>query len=90
VLGLTFAGAASAHEPHAIAHGHSHVYAGKAYHLDYGVHFRGGYYYRGHDHHHWAYRVWDPVCSRYQYWDPYVRVFYYWDPCRDCYYPVGW
>ena len=30
----------------------------------------GGYYYRGQDHHHWQFRVWDARYHRYHYWDP--------------------
>ncbi len=89
-LGLTFNGSAAAHEPsHSHSRGHV-VVVGSSYHLDHGVRFSSGYYYRGHDHHHWEFRVWDSHYCRYQYYDPCVRCYYYWDAGRDCYYPVGY
>src|SRR5947209_5577453 len=91
VLGLTFAGAASAHETRVIVvPSRPRVYVGTSYQIDYGVRFSGGYYYRGYDHHHWSSRVWDAHYGRYHYYDPYVRIYYYWAPERGCYYPVGW
>jgi hypothetical protein len=89
LLGLTVTGAANAHEPR-FAHGHGHVAVGRPYFHDHGVHFAGGYYYRGFDHHHWEHRVWDGHYGRYQYWDPYLSCYFYWDAGRDCWYPVGY
>jgi hypothetical protein len=90
VLGLTFATTASAHEHRVVVHGHRRVVVGHAYYLDHGIRFAGGYYYRGFDHHHWAYRVWNPVVCRYEYYDPNLQVFYYWSPNRACFYPIGY
>jgi hypothetical protein len=77
-LGLT-AGTASAHGYHGRP---------AAYYHRHGVAFRGGYCYRGYNHHHWAYRVWDGPHCRWQYYDPYLHCFYYWCAADNCYYPV--
>jgi len=84
VLGLTFAGVVSAHEPR------PYVRVARPYYVDHGVRFNGGYYYRGYDHPHWSYRVWDVRCGRYHYYDPCLHVYYYWNPTLSCYYPVGY
>jgi hypothetical protein len=76
-LGLT-AGTAAAHGP----------YPGPAYHVNGAVRFSGGYYYAGHDHHHWSRRVWDAGCHRYHYYDPGLHCWYYWHAGHHCYYPV--
>jgi len=46
---------------------------------------KGGYIYRGQDHHHWGYRVWNTRYNRYQYWDPTLRCYYYWNPYSNWY-----
>ena len=89
LLGLTFAGSATAHEHHG-HHGSVRIVVGVPYYRDHGVHFAGGYYYRGYDHPHWAYRTWDPVYARYVYWDPYLHCYYFWDAGRGAWYPVGY
>jgi hypothetical protein len=78
-LGLT-AGTASA-EPY------GRVDAVRLY-APHGAPCRGGYYYRGHGHHHWAYRVWDGACHRWNYYDPYRHCSYYWCAPDNCYRPV--
>ncbi len=77
-LGLT-ATTASAHEYHRHAALH---------HAHHGVAFRGGFYYRGPNHHHWSYRVWDSHYCRWHYYDPYYHCFYYWSAANNCYYPT--
>ena len=86
VLGLTVAGSASAHEPY-VAVSRPRVVIGASYYSDYGTRFSGGYYYRGQDHHHWDYRVWNTRYNRYQYYDPTLRCYYYWNPVAVAYYP---
>ena len=84
VVGLALTGAAQAHEP---SH---HPGPARVYYRDHGHRFSGGYYYIGHDHHHWSRQVWDAHYHRYQYYDPYLRCWYYWYPAGNCYYPVGY
>jgi hypothetical protein len=55
-----------------------------------GVAFRGGYYYPGRDHYHWAWRVWDGHYGRYHYYDSYYHCYYYWHPRYNCYYPISY
>ncbi len=88
LLGMTVTGSANAYDSHHGGPVHGHV--GAAYHPDHGVHFAGGYFYRGHDNHHWDRTVWDAHYGRYQYYDTGYQCWYYWDAGRDCYYPVGW
>jgi len=64
------------------------VAAGRPYYAAHGAPYRGGYYYSGHHHAHWAHRTWDPAFRRYNYYDPYVRGYYFYDPIRTGYYPV--
>src|SRR5262245_24934281 len=64
------------------------VHGSRAYYRDHGVRFSGGYYYRGHDHHHWTRRAWDPVHRRWHYWDPNLNVYFYWYAPGNCYYPI--
>ncbi len=84
IVALAGTADASSHGGHRPA-AHSH-----SYYRDHGQRFRGGYLYRGRDHHHWTRTVWDPVCRRYQYWDPSLSVWYYWYPADNCYYPVSY
>ena len=84
--GLCLASTAQAGAPAVVKKVAAHP--GRPYYRTHGVRFSGGYYYRGHDHHHWGQRVWSPVYRRYHYWDPYLRVYFYWCPQRDCYYPI--
>jgi hypothetical protein len=58
------------------------------YYEQHGVHFKGGYYYPGFDHHHWAHKIWDARLNRWEYWDADLNVYYYWAPTQNCYYPV--
>jgi hypothetical protein len=87
LLGLTLTGSATAHEPHFVQ-GHGHAVA--PYYRDHGIRFAGGYYYRGYEHRHWAYRTWDSYRACYLYWDPYLTCYFSWDAGRDCWYPVGY
>ena len=87
-LGLTLTAPANAHESG--HHGGGHGGVSKPYYHDHGVHFSGGYYYRGIDHHHWKRRVWDTHYCRWQYYDTDCGCYYYWDAARDCYYPIGY
>ena len=87
VLGLVFAGNASAHEPHGRPVQRGLVVVARPYHLEHGTRFNGGYIYRGDNHHHWEYRVWNTRYNRYQYWDPTLRSYYYWNPAQVAYYP---
>jgi hypothetical protein len=91
ILGLFLAGDASAHEPHGrpaveAHYGHGPVVA-RPYYLEHGVRHNGVTIYRGEDHHHWGYRVWNTRYNRYQYWDPTLRCYYYWNPAQLAYYP---
>jgi hypothetical protein len=61
----------------------------RPYYASHGVRFAGGYYYRGREHHHWGYQVWNAQFRRYHFWDNDLRCFYYYSPERDCYLPVG-
>jgi hypothetical protein len=78
-LGL-MAGTATAHP------GHGPVRA-MPYYRAHAVHFHAGYYYRGHEHHHWSYQCWDPVYRRYHYYDPGLCCYFWWCPQDCCYYP---
>jgi hypothetical protein len=89
VLGLVLTGPADAHSGHD-RHGHGHGHRVGAYYRSHGVRFRGGYYYKGREHHHWARRVWSPECHRYHYWDPSLNCYYYWYAPGNCYYPVSY
>jgi hypothetical protein len=60
---------------------------GRPYYVTHGVRYAGGYYFRGHGHHHWGRRVWSPVYHRYQYYEPALGVWYFYDPVRVGYYP---
>jgi hypothetical protein len=64
------------------------VVAGRPYYVTHGIAFRGGYYFAGRDHHHWAYRTWDATYRCYQFYDADLRAFFYWCPERLGYYPV--
>src|SRR4051794_11053459 len=102
LLGLTLACTAEAepvHRGHAsphraeVRHGHSAhrpVVSSRAYYHDHGVRFGGGYYYRGQNHQHWDYRVWNARYGRYHYYDPHLRCYYYYSPVQECYYPVSY
>jgi hypothetical protein len=59
-----------------------------AYYREHGVHFSGGWYFRGRDHHHWERRVWNQRCHRWEYWEPDLCVWYFWSPGDCCFYPV--
>ena len=85
LLGFAFVGSATAADHH---HGSAHVQVHGSAHVDHGVRFSGGYYYRGQDHNHWERRVWDAHYGRYQYYDSYYHCYYYWDAPSGCYYPV--
>jgi hypothetical protein len=61
---------------------------GRPYYATFGRPYRGGYYYPGHYHSHWAHRRWDPVYRRYHYYDPHLRAYFYYDAGRGGYYPV--
>ena len=103
VLGLVLTGDANAHEtrghaaPHATVHagrgpvvahaGRGPVVAARPYYLEHGSRYNGGYIYRGEQHSHWSYRVWNTRYNRYQYYDPTLRCYYYWNPIDVAYYP---
>lgn len=114
VLGLSFAGEASAHGPDRspFRPGRSYRDLGRfrdypwrsylgptrsyprdrfvrsPYYEDHGVRFRGGYYFKGRGHDHWAHRVWSPVYRRYHYYEPDLRCYYYYCPRTCCFLPV--
>ena len=96
VLGLVLTGDANAHETrgHAAYHGgpayhggRGPVVAARPYYLEHGARYNGGYIYRGQDHQHWSYRVWNTRYNRYQYYDPTLRCYYDWNPIDVAYYP---
>ena len=60
---------------------------GPSYYRDHGVHYSGGYYFRGRNHDHWGHRVWDSHYHRYNYWEPNLRIYYYYDAGLGGYYP---
>ncbi len=62
----------------------------KDYHLNHGVSFKYGYYYKGKDHHHWYYNCWSDRYGCYIYWCPSSCCWYYWCKPYDCYYPVSY
>ncbi len=82
-LGLVLTGTADAHGGYG-RHGH----AVAAHHHGHAVRFRGGYYYPGRDHPHWARRVWNARLSRFEYFDPGLNISFYWYAPGNCYYPV--
>jgi len=91
LAGLALTGAADAHPSHhAPLHRHAPVrrHVG-AYYKSHAVHFKGGYYFPGRDHHHWARTVWDARFHRYNYWDADLSVWFYWYAPGNCYYPVS-
>ena len=87
LLALALTGDAKAAGPGGRGHRPGPAVSGRAYYLDHGVRYNGGYMYRGRDHHHWGYRVWNTRFNRYQYWDPSLRCYYYWSPVQVAYLP---
>ena len=97
---LAMTSVASAHEPvpgrggpRGGWHGHSHsykrgYYGSRPYYAIHGRAFKGGYYYPGHSHTHFSYRVWSVTYSRFHYFDPYLKCEYYYCPDHCGYYPV--
>jgi len=59
----------------------------RTYYREHDVRYNGGYYFRGREHYHWGYRVWNERYHRYHYWEPNLRVFYFYDDVRGGYYP---
>jgi hypothetical protein len=90
-LGLGLSGTAQAREHGRPARGHEVRvvrHEARPYYRDHGHAFRGGYYYAGHQHPHWGYKVWDARYNRYNYWDADLHCFYYWYAPGSCWYPV--
>jgi hypothetical protein len=78
--------------PHGGSAGQRNGHAGyhRNYHLSHGRQFRGGYYYPGRTHGHWAYTVFDARYGCTLYYDPGLTCYYYWCEPDDCYYPVSY
>jgi hypothetical protein len=69
---------------------HNHqrtVVVTKTYYRDHGVRFKGGYYFSGQHHNHWAHKSWNVKFNRYHYYEPTLQVYYYYCPDQDAYYP---
>lgn len=60
----------------------------KDYHLTHGTKASFGFFYRGHNHHHWSHRYWNDRYGCYCYFCPYTSCYYYWCAPDNCYYPV--
>jgi hypothetical protein len=61
-----------------------------SYHMSHGTKFKGGYFYKGHDHFHWTYRYWWGKYGCYTYYCPSTYCWYYWYPQDNCYYPCSY
>src|SRR5690242_5226094 len=62
----------------------------RPYHETHGTKFKGGYFYKGREHHHWTYRYWYGKYGCYTYYCPSTSCWYYYYPREDCYYPVSY
>jgi hypothetical protein len=62
----------------------------RPYHEEHGTKFKGGYFYKGKDHHHWTYRYWWGKYGCYTYYCPSTSCWYYWYPQDNCYYPCSY
>jgi hypothetical protein len=69
---------------------HTSNYHTNSYHTKYGTSFKGGYFYKGKDHHQWTYRCWWGKYGCYTYYCPYTCCWYYWYPQDCCYYPCSY
>ncbi len=88
-MSLALVGAAEA-APRGDRYGNSGHHDSRSYHERYGTKFKYGYYYKGHDHHHWTYRYWYGRYGCYCYYCPSTYCWYYWYPTDNCYYPVSY
>ena len=59
----------------------------RGYYREHGTRYNGGWYFRGREHNHWSYRVWNTRYHRYHYYEPTLRIYYYYDDVRSGYYP---
>jgi hypothetical protein len=90
-VGVALVAAAEAGQKAAAPKGGSFSHTSpRPYHEEHGTRFRGGYFYRGHEHRHWTYRYWWGRYGCYTYWCPSVSRWYYWYPREQCYYPVSY
>jgi len=92
-IAVLTAGQAEANGPHATSH-YGHGSYGRPsyvnYHVNHGVRFSGGYYYRGRSHYHWSYQRFDARYGCTCYFDPCCSTWYYWCQPAGCYYPVSY
>jgi hypothetical protein len=87
VIGLALVGSAEA-APKSGSEGNSH--GSRSYRMTQGTKFKGGYFYKGKDHHHWTYRYWWHKYGCYTYYCPGRCCWYYWYQPDNCYYPCSY
>ena len=88
-MSLAFVATAEA-GPKGGSHGGSMGKSGShSYHMEHGTKFKGGYFYKGHEHSHWTYRYWYPKYGCYTYYCPSSSCWYYWYQPDNCYYPCS-
>jgi hypothetical protein len=89
VIGLALVGSAEAGPKSGPSSSHSFS-SYHNYHMTYGTKFKGGYFYKGSDHHHWTYRYWWGKYGCYTYYCPSTCCWYYWYGRDNCYYPCSY
>jgi hypothetical protein len=88
-MSLALVGAADA-APKGSSRGGTMHSGSRSYHEEHGTKFKGGYFYKGRDHHHWTYRYWWGRYGCYTYYCPSTSCWYYWYPQDNCYYPCSY